>query len=91
MFSQMMLPGLLLAIGFAGLIWWILEHFTSLNPSKIDGMAVVGGLAVSFIISLSMRGLLGQPIQVFSAIFILAFSYLFVQWQQKRKIPRDQP
>lgn len=88
MFSQFMLPGLLLAIGFAGAIWWALEAFTVLPSSKADGIAVVSGLAVSFTISLRNRGLMDEPLQVVLALLVIVLSYILMQIEQKRRDSR---
>lgn len=88
MFSQFMLPGLLLAIGVAGVMWWALEEFTALPSSKADGLAVVSGLAVAFTASLNNRGLFDEPLQVVLALFVLALSYFLVQIEQKRRDSR---
>lgn len=85
MFSQFMLTGLLLAIGVTGVIWWALKEFTNLSPVKVDGIAVVFGLTGSLTISLIMRGLIKDPLQVTLAIFVLILSYALFQWEQKRK------
>jgi drug/metabolite transporter (DMT)-like permease len=84
MFSWFMLPGILLAIGVSGLVWWSLKEFTRLEASKADGLAVVSGLAMAFILSLAYRGLLKEPIQVGVTIIVLILSYLLVQFEKKR-------
>ncbi len=86
MFSSFMLPGLFLGIGVSGVVWWGLEEFTRLEASKADGISVVSGLAVAFIMSIINRGLLRDPLQVGVAVVVLALSYLLVRFEQKRNI-----
>lgn len=84
MFSSFMLPGLFLAVGVSGVVWWALEEFTRLDASKADGIAVVSGLTVAFLMSMINRGLLRDPFQVGVAVVVLALSYFLVRFEQKR-------
>lgn len=84
MVSWFMLPGLLLAIGVSGVVWWVLNEFSRIDASKADGIAVVSGLAVAFLMSINNRGLLKDPIQVGVIVVVLALSYGLVQFEQKR-------
>lgn len=86
MFSWFMIPGLLLAIGASGVVWWALKEFSRIDASKADGIAVVCGLGVAFLLSLSYRGLIKEPIQVGVAVFVLALSYVLVQYEKKPTI-----
>lgn len=86
MFSWFMLPGLLLAIGVSGAVWWALKEFSRIDDSKADGIAVACGLAVAFFMSLINSGLLKDPIQVGVTVVVLALSYGLVQFEQKRTI-----
>lgn len=86
MFSSFMLPGLFLAIGVSGVAWWALEEFTRLEASKVDGISIVSGLTVAFIMSIINRGLLRDPLQVGVATVVLVLSYFLIQFEQKRKI-----
>lgn len=84
MFSWFMVPGLFLAIGVSGVVWWALKEFSRIEASKADGIAVVSGLAVAFLLSLYSRGLLKEPIQIGATLIVLALSYGLVQYEQKR-------
>lgn len=88
MFSSFMLPGMFLSIGVSGVVWWGLKELSQIEASKADGIAVVSGLAIAFLMSMISRGLLKDPIQVGIAIFMLALSYGLVQFEQKRKDSR---
>jgi len=88
MFSWFMLPGMFLSIGVSGVVWWGLKEFSQIEASKADGIAVVSGLSIAFLMSIISRGLLKDPIQVGIAIFMLALSYGLVQFEQKRKDSR---
>lgn len=80
-----MLPGLLLAIGVTGLVWWTLEEFTRLKGSTIDGIAAVSGLAVALPVSLISRGLVKDPVQIAAGILVLSLSYVLIRVQRKPK------
>lgn len=80
-----MLPGLLLAIGVTGLIWWTLQEFTRLKSTTTDGIAAVSGLAVALLVSLINRGLIQDPVQVVAGIFVLSLSYVLIRIEPKRR------
>lgn len=85
MFSTFMLPGLLLAIGISGIVWWTLKEFTHLSPEKVDGLSIVVGLGITILVSLLKRGLWQDPLQILVGVSVLALSYLLSQRQYKNK------
>lgn len=86
MFSAFMLPGLLLAIGITGMVWWILKEFTNLTSRRVDGLAIVCGLGITFLLSLFNRGLLQDPLQIVMGISVLCLSYALVQWSNGKSV-----
>ncbi len=86
MFSAFMFPGLLLAIGITGVLWWILKEFTNLSSRRVDGLAVISGLGITFLLSLFNRGLLQDPLQIVVGICVLCLSYALIQWENSKSL-----
>jgi len=71
-----MIPGLFIAIGIAGLVWTVLNRFSSLAAAKVDTLAILAGLAAGFVVSLALRGLLRQPMFVLASLAALAATFM---------------
>lgn len=77
-------PGLLLAIGVAGIVWTGLNQFTRWQARKIDALSVVSGLWIAFLFSLQARGLLQNYLFDILSLVVLTYCYWVIGIRKKK-------
>lgn len=69
-----LMPGLLISIGVAGIVYTLLEHFSQLMPNKVDSLSILSGLSTGFIYSIFARSLYTNIPVVTVTIMVVCYS-----------------